>query len=250
MSEQQPEAPALPFVPPPDCDAAEWGGAATVYGGRCRCIVCARCGHHAANSAQGHHWNWCTVTRSMRSPHFCCPDPAFGCELEASAPVPLTASQCDRLRQMAGEDAIAAVGRGLDLAVTLGGAYPEVAQTVAAAREALRVLSGEEAGAEPGAAATETMEALPVAAEDIRMQLARAMYDSIDRCARCKVCEHQIGAALAVLGPPLARAEAKLAAIREIVEAGWPGLRPSSRLGSGHAVQRILAIIGTEEAET
>jgi hypothetical protein len=164
MSEQQPEAPAQSFVPPADCDAAEWGGAATVYGGRCRCIVCARCGHHVANSAQGHHWNWCTVTRSMRAPHFCCPDPAFGCELEASAPVPLTASQGDRLRQMTGEDAIAAVGRGLDLAVKLGGAYPEVAETVAAAREALRVLSGEETGAGPGASIVETMEALPVAA--------------------------------------------------------------------------------------
>ena len=221
MSEQQPEAPAQSFVPPADCDAAEWGGAATVYGGRCRCIVCARCGHHVANSAQGHHWNWCTVTRSMRSPNFCCPDPAFGCELEASAPVPLTASQGDRLRQMAAGhgDAVEAVSRALVLAETLcGGAVlaDEHRGVIPAAREALRVLSGEEAGAEPGAAATETMEALPVVAEDIRMQLARAMYDSIDRCARCKVCEHQIGAALAVLGPPLERAEAKLAAASRI----------------------------------
>jgi hypothetical protein len=211
MSEQQPEAPAFPFAPPADCDAAEWGGSATVYGGRCRCIVCARCGHHVANSAQGHHWNWCTVTRSMRAPHFCCPDPAFGCELETSAPVPLTASQGDRLRQMAGEDAITTAGRA--------------------------------------AAIVEALEALPAVAEDIRIQLARAMYDSIDRCARCKVCEHQIGAALAVLGPPLARAEAKLAEIRNLVEAGWPGLRPSSRLGSGYAIPRILAIIGAEEAK-
>jgi len=41
-------------------------------------------------------------------------------------------------------------------------------------------------------------------------------------------------------------AEAKLTAIRNEIEAGWPGLRPSSRLGSGYAIPRILAIIGTE----
>ena len=211
MSEQQPEAPALPFAPP-----AEWGGAATVYGGRCRCIVCARCGHHVANSAQGHHWNWCTVTRSMRAPHFCCPDPAFGCELEASAPVPLTASQGDRLRQMAGEDAITTAGRA--------------------------------------AAIVEALEALPAVAEDIRIQLARAMYDSIDRCARCKVCEHQIGAALAVLGPPLERAEAKLAEIEahcrkhaEWVSLHCPDLgRPAEALVKA---ADILAITGTEGAD-
>jgi hypothetical protein len=40
-------------------------------------------------------------------------------------------------------------------------------------------------------------------------------------------------------------AEAKLTEIRDLVEAGWPGLRPSTRLGSGTAVQRILAITGT-----
>ena len=42
-------------------------------------------------------------------------------------------------------------------------------------------------------------------------------------------------------------AEAQLAEIRNLVEAGWPGLLPSSRLGSGTAVQRILAITGTGE---
>jgi hypothetical protein len=74
------------------------------------------------------------------------------------APEPLTATQLDRLRQMTGEDAIAAVGRGLDLAVKLGGAYPEGRQIVAAARQALRVLGGEEAGAEPAASSTDAKE--------------------------------------------------------------------------------------------
>jgi hypothetical protein len=76
------------------------------------------------------------------------------------APEPLTASQCDRLRRMATEDgnAVEAVKRVCDLAVTLGGAYPEVAETVAAAREALRVLSGEKAGAEPAASSTDAAE--------------------------------------------------------------------------------------------
>jgi hypothetical protein len=82
------------------------------------------------------------------------------------APEPLTASQCDRLRQTAAEhaNAVEAVKRACNLAVKLGGAYPEVNETVAAAREALRVLSGEETDAGPGSAIVETLEALPVAA--------------------------------------------------------------------------------------
>jgi len=69
----------------PPCDASEWGAAASMLpDGRCRCIVCARCGHHTGNSHQGHYWGWCKVTRSMRTAHLCCPDPAFGCELEAA----------------------------------------------------------------------------------------------------------------------------------------------------------------------
>ena len=109
-------------------------------------------------------------------------------------------------------------------------------------------------------------EARPAVAEDIRIQLARAMYDSTGRCPRCKVCEHQIGAALAVLGPPLARAEAKLAAIEarrsdirralefaarntvadeqaERYAEAWEALEPG---GAGFDV----AITGTEETET
>lgn len=89
------------------CDAAEWGHAASIApDGQCRCIVCARCGHHTGNSHQGHWWAFCKVRadqaasslpagetlsaeelmkRACREFHFCCPDPAFGCELEAKA---------------------------------------------------------------------------------------------------------------------------------------------------------------------
>lgn len=72
------------FATPPGCDANEFGSYASVYtDGRCRCLVCARCGHHTGNGTQGHYWTWCKVTRSMRTNHFCCPDSEFGCELEA-----------------------------------------------------------------------------------------------------------------------------------------------------------------------
>jgi len=46
----------------------------------CRCLVCARCGHHTGNNNQGHFWSWCKVTRSTGNFHFCCPG---DCELEA-----------------------------------------------------------------------------------------------------------------------------------------------------------------------
>lgn len=52
----------------------------------CRCIVCARCGHHTGNNTQGHFWSYCKVTRTVRTHHMCCPD---DCELEAAnAPSP------------------------------------------------------------------------------------------------------------------------------------------------------------------
>lgn len=47
----------------------------------CRCMVCGRCGRHTGNSHQGHYWSACTVTGSIREPHFCCPG---DCELEAA----------------------------------------------------------------------------------------------------------------------------------------------------------------------
>lgn len=48
----------------------------------CRCLICARCGHHTGNATQGHHWGHCKVTGTVREPHFCCPD---DCELEANS---------------------------------------------------------------------------------------------------------------------------------------------------------------------
>lgn len=48
--------------------------------GKCRCLVCARCGHHTGNANQGHFWLRCSVTKADRKAHFCCPD---DCELEA-----------------------------------------------------------------------------------------------------------------------------------------------------------------------
>ena len=56
--------------------------------------------------------------------------------------------------------------------------------------------------------------------EGIRERLEAALDVSIDRCARCKVCDTQIGAAMTVLGPLLERAEAaeaQLAEIREVI---------------------------------
>ena len=74
--------------------------------------------------------------------------------------------------------------------------------------------------------------------------MARALYDSIDRCARCKVCEHQCGAAakiaveaVRVEGERAEAAERKLAAIEEFLgRYEWTPWRA-----------RILAVIGGEE---
>lgn len=43
----------------------------------CRCMICARCGHHTGNNTQGHYWSYCAVTKTMREGHFCC---AGNCE--------------------------------------------------------------------------------------------------------------------------------------------------------------------------
>ena len=68
--------------------------------------------------------------------------------LADAAPEPMTAAECDRLRQMADEhgSAVTAVRLGLDLAAPLDAAERGI---IAAAREALKVLSGEE-GASDG----------------------------------------------------------------------------------------------------
>lgn len=62
-------------------DACDAPGASVAPDGRCRCVVCPRCGHHTGNSHQGHHWGFCKVTGTVREPHLCCPD---DCELEAA----------------------------------------------------------------------------------------------------------------------------------------------------------------------
>src|ERR1035441_1790993 len=125
-------------------------------------------------------------------------------------------------------EAVTAVRRGLDLAAPFADADREI---IASAREALRVLGGEETDAGPGEAIVETLEALPASAAPLER-------------------EHVQDLIAAELERRAEAAEAKLAAIRDLVEAGWPGLRPSTRLGSGTAVPRILAIAGTGEAET
>src|ERR1035441_7030311 len=88
--------------------------------------------------------------------------------------------------------AVEAVRRALVLAETLcGGAVlaDEHRGVIPAAREALRVLSGEEADAGPGEAIVETMGPLPVAAldrEHVQDLIAAALDASRGRCARCK----------------------------------------------------------------
>lgn len=96
----------------------------------------------------------------------------------------------------------------------------------------------------------ESARARPRVSEDFRIRLARAMYESLDRCARCKVCEHQIGAASKVMAEAVSaerdrarRAEGKLNAIAaycrkhpELAGAGFPQL-----------AWDILAITGSEE---
>ena len=39
----------------------------------CRCVICTRCQRHTGNSTQGHFWAWCSVTKTERAFHFCCP---------------------------------------------------------------------------------------------------------------------------------------------------------------------------------
>lgn len=76
--------PNLPDLVVPDCDAPEPRPVYIQPDGSvvCRCTVCGRCGHHTGNSNQGHYWSHCSVTRTLREFHFCCPD---DCELEAVA---------------------------------------------------------------------------------------------------------------------------------------------------------------------
>jgi phosphoglycolate phosphatase-like HAD superfamily hydrolase len=149
----------------------------------------------------------------------------------------LTPAQCEALRRMTEEwgDALGAVRSAVDL---LGARIhsAEDARVIAGAREALKVLEGAEADSaaadprSPAPAAAEPAVTATRPAEAIRIRMARALYDSLDRCARCKVCEHQCGAAADVAVEAVSAereraeaAEAKLAAgdalIRDILEA-------------------------------
>ena len=53
----------------------------------CRCVVCARCGHHTGNSNQGHYWSLCTITGRDEEFHFCCPN---ACELHPASDPTIT----------------------------------------------------------------------------------------------------------------------------------------------------------------
>jgi hypothetical protein len=79
----------IPLPPPswasvvPGCDAEYPSVYAAPGGGvMCRCIVCARCGHHTGNNTQGHYWALCKVTCKVEDFHMCCPD---DCELSEVA---------------------------------------------------------------------------------------------------------------------------------------------------------------------
>lgn len=80
----EPEVLAPAFAGVPGCDAPHprpvyllsLDGGKPVY--VCRCMVCARCGHHTGNSHQGHYWALCAATGKRRRFHFCCPG---DCEL-------------------------------------------------------------------------------------------------------------------------------------------------------------------------
>ena len=54
-----------------------------------------------------------------------------------------------------------------------------------------------------------------VSRESLRHRVAVALYVSMDGCARCKVCDTQIDAAMAVIWPLLEHAQAALAGDNE-----------------------------------
>lgn len=84
---------SLPTLPPERAEGCDAPAPAPVYVRgdgtyTCRCMVCGRCNHHTGNTSQGHYWAHCTVTKSNREFHFCCPG---DCELEDHAMVDLRA---------------------------------------------------------------------------------------------------------------------------------------------------------------
>lgn len=64
-----------------ECDYP-YAATVSMIDGTCRCLVCSRCGHHTGNATQGHYWAACSVTKTNRGFHFCCPG---ACELESTS---------------------------------------------------------------------------------------------------------------------------------------------------------------------
>ena len=120
----------------------------------------------------------------------------------------------------------------------------EAASPVVAGLDRATIAAKPSRAESPAPAPTDRSAAATDAAEAISIKIARALYGSIDRCARCKVCEHQIGPAakIAVEAVRVERAsaeaaEGKLAAIEEFLgRYEWTPWRA-----------RILAVIGGEE---
>jgi hypothetical protein len=107
--------------------------------------------------------------------------------------------------------------------------------TAAGPNALVRTTRGERMPATPEVSTTEP----PSATAGVRARLEAALDESIDGCARCKVCDTQIGAAMTVLGPLLARAEAAeatLAALRDVLLEGGQD--------DASVRRRALAIIG------
>src|ERR1035441_1858059 len=136
--------------------------------------------------------------------------------------------------------AVEAVRRALVLAETLcGGAVlaDDHREIIPAAREALRVLSGDETDAEPAAVSTETMEALPVAAALDLKTFASFGGETCGSPVRWGGPGQHAACDTAIVGLR-ARAEADEAKLRQI--AAYVNLGPRVR------AQFILGIIGTE----
>ena len=85
----------------------------------------------------------------------------------------------------------------------------------------------------------------PADREQVQALIVAALDESIDRCARCKVCDSQTNAVVRAVWPLLERDRAKLAEVKSLCL----GVRTSVTHGATPivAVERILAITGSEE---
>ena len=182
-------------------------------------------------------------------------------------------------------EAVTAVRRGLDLAAPFAGDDPRIIAAARTALRVLGGEETDAGPGEAIVETLEAVPAgAALDREHVQDLIASALDESVGRCARCKVCDSQINAVMHAIWPLLEgagywhkrwtaaleradedgmqaisqhvrigelerraeAAEAKLDAIGDEIEAGWPGLRPSTRLGSGTAVQRIRAITDTK----